>query len=464
MRSFARFLFVLILITGFLVGLFIRNYLILANGYNAKILCSCEFAIERNDCLDKELKNFNYLNKTVDQNNKTVSANIMGLLERKAIYRDGIGCTLLKKGDDQYKQVSSKFKRQINDSATFPKGDQYMVNQDFEQINYPKLSEVIDKYFTEPRTDMQRNTRAIMVYYKGAIVADQFSDGFTAQTPQLGWSMTKSITSTLAALMINDGYVSLDDKPNFEAWQEDERKNITLDHLLRMSSGLYFEEEYYKPSVATDMLFNSYCMADVAINQKLVQKPGTFFKYSSGTTNIVMKYLSDKLIEKGIDPVSYLDTKLFQKIGMNNSFIELDPAGYMAGSSHSYCSALDWMRYGILHLNKGIFNDEQILPAGWVKYVSTPTPSCDSAAYGAHFWLNAGFKEDASDRRYPNLPADLFFPSGHAGQHVFVFPSQDLIVLRLGNASEKKAWNYLPFLEDVLSCFESQQHQISYIK
>ncbi len=466
MRNFGVFLFILFCIAFCLIGLYVKNYLSLANGYNAKTYCSCYFVSQRSDCLENDLAKFGYLTRTLDADQKSVRSNIYGFLERKAVFRKGLGCTLIKDIDEPLSSSPQIFKPPIDslhDSVPFPEGTLISIEENHSQVDYQKLNTAIDRIFTEPNINMKRHTRSVLVYHKNALIASKFKLGFTPKTPQLGWSMSKSIGATLAGVMIKDGLISLDQTHLFDQWENTKKSNISLHDLLTMSSGLYFEEEYYKPSLATEMLFGSTDMSEIPMKQKLIKKPGTFFQYSSGTSNILMRFLQNELKKNGKDPIAYLQKKLLDKIGMTHTIIEPDPSGLMATSSYAYASALDWLRFGILYLNKGVWNEEQILPSDWTKYVSTPTPSCDSAAYGAHFWLNAGFKEDQSDRRYPNLPADMYFASGHAGQHVFIFPSKDLIIVRLGNASEKQAWNYVPFVEEVLGSFSSETPVVSYL-
>lgn len=111
----------------------------------------------------------------------------------------------------------------------------------------------------------------------------------------------------------------------------------------------------------------------------------------------------------------------------------------------------DWARLGLLFLNDGVWNGERILPEGWVRYSRTPTPLAPKGEYGAHFWLNAGPKGDPKKRQYPTLPADVFSMEGHNDQYVFIIPSRDAVVVRMG-VTHDDSWNQEEFTRRVLEC------------
>ena len=138
---------------------------------------------------------------------------------------------------------------------------------------------------------------------------------------------------------------------------------------------------------------------------------------------------------------------------MTSAIMETDPSGHFVGSSFMYATARDWARLGLLYLQDGEWNGERILPEGWAKYVSTPTPKSPYGIYGGQFWLNAGLEPDGSDRQWPELPKDLYFCSGYEGQHVVIVPSKNLVFVRLGLYSFPQAWDRREFFDKVLKAF-----------
>ena len=127
---------------------------------------------------------------------------------------------------------------------------------------------------------------------------------------------------------------------------------------------------------------------------------------------------------------------------MNSMLIEADLSGHFVGSSYAWATTRDWAKFGLLYLNRGEHNGEQLFATEWADYVSTPTPGSDGT-YGAHFWLNANGK-------YPDVPRDLYSANGYQGQYVFIIPSKDAVIVRTGLA-EDPDFDVNAFLKDVLA-------------
>ena len=138
---------------------------------------------------------------------------------------------------------------------------------------------------------------------------------------------------------------------------------------------------------------------------------------------------------------------------MFNTTIEPDAGGTFVGSSYSFATARDWARFGLLYLNKGSFNGEQILPEDWVEYTVTPAPAAEMGEYGAQFWLNAGAPDNKSHRIYPDVPTDLFWADGYEGQNVFILPSKKLVVVKLILSKGDYLYDNL-FLSELIKSFQ----------
>jgi CubicO group peptidase (beta-lactamase class C family) len=206
-----------------------------------------------------------------------------------------------------------------------------------------------------------------------------------------------------------------------------------------MNSGLEWEEDYGKISDVTKMLFSAEDMTQSQIEKPFVGKPNNTWNYSSGTTNL----LSGILRKQFKTHQEYLDfwySALIDKIGMNSMVVETDMAGNFVGSSYGWATTRDWAKFGLLYLHKGNWNGEQLFDESWEKYVSTPTNS-SNGKYGAHFWLNA-------NGDFPDVPRDFYRCSGYQGQMVAIFPSQDLVIVRMGLSEE---FDFNGFLSGVIS-------------
>jgi len=267
-------------------------------------------------------------------------------------------------------------------------------------------------------------TRALLVVHKGKLIKEQYAPGFDKDSPILGWSMTKSITNILMGILNKQGLLEVDEKNLFEAWKKDNRKNISIDDLMRMSSGLDWTEDYGNNSEVTEMLFNTTDIPAYAIDQDIEADPGEHWEYSSGTTNILSKVLRDKC-HNHTDYLAYPYRELFHKLGIHNMTLESDASGHYVLSSYCFGPPQEWAKLGQLYLNKGIWNQDTLFTQDWYDYSLTPTPH-SNGSYGAQMWLNIDhvFLKDA--------PEDMFYYSGYEGQYVMMVPSKELVIVRMG--------------------------------
>lgn len=405
-------------------------------GMAAKTMCSCVFVGDRSEqsVRDKELKVFPGLSGAridIDHSDLTVTAHILWK-KQKAIYRRGLGCTLLaqRNADELYaQQIARPSSPPVLDTAAWPLGDRAVLRTD--DIDTVKLYAAIDKAFAEPDSDRPKNTSAVVVVYEGQLIAERYGNGVTRDTRLMGWSMTKSITNALIGLMVKDGKLSLDAPAPVPEWQNDGRKQITLSQLMQASSGLEWTESYFVPTSHFHKMFiGSDDKGGYAAALPLAHTPGTFYQYSSGTTNILSRMIRQRLGDAAYYRFPY--DSLFYPLGMTRAIIEPDASGTFVGSSYSYASARDWARFGLLYLNDGVWLGKRILPDGWVKYTVTPGSAAPMGQYGAQWHLNAGAPGNPVVRKFPSLPVDMYWADGFEDQWIVVVPGSKLVVVRLG--------------------------------
>ena len=271
-------------------------------------------------------------------------------------------------------------------------------------------------------------TLAVVVQHRGDVVAEAYADGVTAGTTLISWSMAKSITHALVGIAQMDGLLDVRATTGIAHWQNDDRKHITLQHLLEMRSGLAWIEDYVEgnESDVIEMLFGAGKddHAAYAINQQLSSTPGSEWYYSSGTTNIVSRLLGDALGDK---THAFIQTRLFDAIGMSSATAQFDAAGTFVGSSYVYATARDFAKFGELYLRDGMCGTKRILPVGWVNHARAQTVIDDETGqgYGAHWWTQ------------PAEPRSLV-ASGYEGQQILVLPERDLVIVRLGKTVAEK--------------------------
>ncbi|MNX40053.1 6-aminohexanoate-dimer hydrolase [compost metagenome] len=416
----------------------------LISGFSSKSLASGHFIDNRSQEMvekgDNDINLIDLADNKIDEDGKFASATVYGLKERKAIYREGLGVTLINDDFDVTKPYLVPKRTKLNNNLPFPYGNNEPKDTVFDNIDYDKLNLAVANAF-DKKGEVKKRTRSILVIYKDKIIAEKYDTGFNKDSKILGWSMTKSITSAMFGILEKQGKFNIYKPAPIPEWANDERKNITTNDLLHMNSGLEWEEDYSKISDVTKMLFQAEDMTRVQLEKPALFKPNTHWNYSSGTSNL----LSGILRKQFKTHQEYLDfwyTHLIDKIGMNSMLIETDMAGNYVGSSYGWATTRDWAKFGLLYLHKGNWNGEQILNESWVKYTTIPTKT-SNGQYGAHFWLNAS-------GRYKDAPRDLFSCNGFQGQMIFIIPSENLVIVRMG-LKEDPAINFNALLRGIIS-------------
>ena len=307
----------------------------------------------------------------------------------------------------------------------------------------PATAAIADSLFDlEPG---QGYTYALLVIKEGKLLYERYAHGSNPIYLQYSWSMAKSVTHALVGILVDQGKLGLYEPVAVPEWQGsgDPRHEITLDHLLRMSSGLAFTEVYVddQPTDVIPMLMGEGRddTGAFAAAKPAIHPPGEHWSYSSGTTNIICRILRDLIGNGSTGMSAFMEEHLFRPLGMRTPTPRYDTSGTFIGSSFLFATPQDFARFGYLYLRDGVWDGKRILPEGWVDYARTPTYEDDAEAYGAHWWLRPHSK--------------WFMASGYDGQRILVAPDKDAIVVRCGRTSVdaiEPIWNRLYELVDGL--------------
>ncbi len=443
MKKIFKFVAFVILVGIIYVGFTTYPKLDLISGFSAKSMASGHFLDNRSQGIiekgDNDIDMIDLAKNTINDAEKFASASVYGLKERKAIYREGLGATLINDDFDISKPYLVPKRTVPNNTIPFPYGNKEPKDTVFANVNYEKLNAAVANAF-DKKGELLKRTRSLLVIYKDKIIAEKYDTGFDKNSRILGWSMTKSITSTVFGVLEKQRKFDIDAPAPIPEWKNDSRKFITTSDLLHMNSGLQWVEDYNTISDATEMLFQAEDMTRAQLEKSVEHKPNMRWNYSSGTTNL----LSGILRKQFKTHQEYLDfwyTDLIDKIGMNSMVIETDMTGNYVGSSYGWATTRDWAKFGLLYLHKGNWNGEQIFNEGWAKYTATPTNTSDGR-YGAHFWLNAG-------GTFQDVPKDMYFCSGYQGQMILIIPSLDLVVVRMG-LKESPEFNFNEIMKGII--------------
>jgi len=404
------------------------------SGYSAKNGCSCAFLQGRTktSIKNEELNSFplSLGNIEINYSDSTVTGTVLGMAKRKAIYRNGFGCTLVNDlSEDDLRAQKFIVPSLIKASDTVWANDTLQGNLPF---NESKLESAVATAFQNEYNKKPVLTKALLVVFKNKIIAEKYASGYNQNSMLLGWSMAKSVTGALIGILVKQGKLKVEQPAPIAAWRQanDDKKQIRLEDLLQQASGLNFKEDYSSYSNATNMLFNRGDMAGYTERLPMKVKPGTEFYYSSGNSNILSGIVRSTVGEKDYHSFPYKE--LFYKLGMYHTIMEPDASGTFVGSSYIWASARDYARFGMLYLNDGTWNGERILPEGWVKKSEEPPAINHLKNYGYQFWLNGLNETKPGEKEFPQAPDDLFYADGYGGQRIYIIPSRQLVAVRLG--------------------------------
>jgi CubicO group peptidase (beta-lactamase class C family) len=395
-----------------------------ATAYSAKIVCSNQFIAGRDGqkvlALDVQAPGhpiLRYITVDVDNARRTVSAKLLGLFgEGRAVHRQGLGCSSIPHGAEAPAVPFAREPDAPTMAALWPAG---------ERVEPPR-DEALAAILDDPKMTGP-GMRAVVVAHDGRIVGERYGEGFKAETPLLGWSMTKTVTAAIVGTLVRDGRLALDQDGLFEGWNGDERGSITVADLMAMSSGLAFNEDYGDVTDVTRMLYLESDMAGFAADKPLAGRRGETFSYSSGTSVMLSRIWQDTFAGQE-EALAWPRAALFSPLGMTSAVLETDATGTFVGSSYLYATGRDWARFGELLRNDGVWNGEQVLPEGFVAWMREAAPASGGLYGRGQLWLSGPGDDDSGF----GLPADTFWLRGHDGQTLTVIPSRRLVVVRLG--------------------------------
>jgi CubicO group peptidase (beta-lactamase class C family) len=408
----------------------------------AKILCSAIFVSHRdpeeaipNSILCSTGLNGNQMDVftkiEIDRESREVRISLQNGPLRIARFYGDQGCITL----PQY--ATNVFFQPINvktslgppSNQEWPMGDLQSQGAPPNRVDEEKLKKAVKTAFKEGS-----KTAALLISYKGQIIAEHYGQGVTKETQLESWSMGKSITATLIGLLINEGKFGLWDPAPITEWKapKDVRSEIRVADLLRMSSGLKFSgvadpPETFDHGVADHKYI--YCgTVDVfqfSVNKPLEHPPNTVGRYRNCDPLALGYIVKRTVMNIGENYLQWPQKALFDRIGIRKQVLETDPYGNFIMTGYDYGTARNWCRLGLLYLQDGLWMGERLLPAGFVNFVSSPAPAWEEPVYGGLFWVNGNGRW--------NLPRDAFYMSGAGGQWTIIDPSHDLVIVRMGH-------------------------------
>jgi CubicO group peptidase (beta-lactamase class C family) len=302
-----------------------------------------------------------------------------------------------------------------------------------ESLRPEAVEQLLKTAFRDDAPEFFQGARGVVVVQGGKLVAEAYreADGYGPESRFVSWSEAKSVTQALAGIAVRKQLLELHAPARVPQWQagDDPRAAITLDQLLRMSSGLEWEEGAGGLDDSSVMLFGSGRgdMAAFAADKPLLHPPGEHWAYATGTTMIVSGLVRDAVGGTEAAYRAFIAAELLEPLGMTSAVAEFDPAGTFIGGTSFYASTRDYARFGLLYLRDGVWQGQRILPEGWSEYSRSTTPHSDGK-YGAHFWLGPLGEADDLAAGGLTLPDDMYQARGMGGQFIAIIPSRDVVI------------------------------------
>ncbi|XUM23548.1 serine hydrolase domain-containing protein [Bradyrhizobium oligotrophicum S58] len=364
----------------------------------------------------------------VEPDMRMVEVSLLGLHATRAAHHDGLGCVTFQGQKPPY--VPHTDVAALRAAAPAPALPDFAGDAAVEPGD-PALKAALDHAFEEPASPPFRRTKAVVVVKDGRLIAERYAPDIGVDTPLIGFSMTKTVTNALLGILTRQGRLSPSIPAPVAEWREarDPRHDITIEQLMRMTSGLALDETNsgFDPSSQMDIHRD---MAGFAVHAPLIAPPGQRWAYSSASTQILARIIRDATggPEQAIE---FAWRELFHPLGMRSATLQFDGTGTLQGYGNMLASARDWAKLGLLYLGDGVAGDTRILPEGWVAMSATATLDTD---YGAGLWTNRSKHVHALGRARAGIPADAFFAFGLLGQRLVIVPSQRMVVARLGDS------------------------------
>jgi CubicO group peptidase (beta-lactamase class C family) len=407
-------------------------------GY-AKVLCSAVFVSGR--APEEAFRNSGFflfpedqrdgVSYKVDRDARLVRMT-HGSITRTAKFYGDQGCIIHPVDHDGIYFTPVPVRSRLPDASiqSWPMGDSPDREPPETGINRTHVDKAVELAFAEP----DALTAAFVVVHKGRIIAERYMPRITRDTQLESWSMGKSLTATLFALLVKDGTYRIEQPVPVPEWHApgDPRGAIRIVDLLHMSSGLKFiagQDPDYTPDKGYPDHTLIYTGAIDAFRHSMTRPlqfpPNTEGRYRNSDPLMIGWLIKQAVTNRGEQYLTWPQRALFDRIGIRRQVLETDPYGNFLLSGYDYGTARNWARIGMLYVQDGVWAGERLLPEGWARFVSTPAPAWKQPVYGGLFWVNG-------DGAW-NIPKSAYYANGAGGQRTFIIPTHDLVVVRMGH-------------------------------
>ena len=395
----------------------------------------------------------------IDWNRRAVEIGASGAVPvMRAVFREGIGCVILPPDQtladiDGLPELTLPLPPGDPARIPWPNGDLVNSGGLLAGVDAVALQAASDWAFD--RDSKEQITLSLIVVYNGEIIHERYADGFDVSTRTRTWSTAKSIATTLIGMLVDQGRMSLDAPLGFDWYpmnssaETDPRKQITLRHVLNMSSGLDTIDNRGR-EYATGSGLSYWAGASSVVGARsraLIREPGTYWDYENYDTLLAVYAM--KLALGGEKAYAEFPRRaLLDRIGMRNTLVSTDRFGDFILSSQVYTNARDLARFGLLYLQNGMWDGERLISQDWIDFVRTPAPATvgKGGYYGGQWWLVPEGRDD--------VPTDAYSTSGNRGQYTIVVPSHNMVIVRRGLDYGRQGFDRWSLTREVLKAID----------
>ena len=395
----------------------------------------------------------------IDWNRRAVEIGASGAVPvMRAVFREGIGCVILPPDQtladiDGLPELTLPLPPGDPARIPWPNGDLVNSGGLLAGVDAVALQAASDWAFD--RDSKEQVTVSLIVVYNGEIIHERYADGFDVSTRTRTWSTAKSNATTLIGMLVDQGRMSLDAPLGFDWYpmnssaETDPRKQITLRHVLNMSSGLDTIDNRGR-EYATGSGLSYWAGASSVVGARsraLIREPGTYWDYENYDTLLAVYAM--KLALGGEKAYAEFPRRaLLDRIGMRNTLVSTDRFGDFILSSQVYTNARDLARFGLLYLQNGMWDGERLISQDWIDFVRTPAPATvgKGGYYGGQWWLVPEGRDD--------VPTDAYSTSGNRGQYTIVVPSHNMVIVRRGLDYGRQGFDRWSLTREVLKAID----------
>jgi len=290
---------------------------------------------------------------------------------------------------------------------------------------------------------------SLVIERHGRIVAEVYYAPYRPGIPHDLRSVTKSVTGTLTAIEIGEGLLDSADHPVLDLFKDEQIENIdankkamTVQAMLNMTSGIKWQEEHYTPDETIMQMYHAPDRTAFVLNQPMSDPPGTKFYYDSGNPYVLSAIITR---QTGMNAWDYAKRKLFDPLGITTAhWTKPDTQGVTDGEAGLSLEPRDMLKIGYLYLHEGMWDGQQIIPASWVAYAEAGAVPAKFGLHYANLWWSMPEK-------------GALMALGRHSQRILVLPKYDIVAAMTGYMPDDEYYPVVRLIDDIVAAVKSDQ-------